>query len=91
MTTDDASRDFAIPACSQSCSCALHLHAVAVRTKDDSTTALSQVTLIYHTKLDDDLRTAAEKLRTALSEAPSSSEAAVTVIGRSHKQVLLLS
>lgn len=49
-----------------------------------------QVTLIYHKKLDDDWRAAAEKLRTALSEAPSSSEAAVTVIGRSHKQVLLV-
>ena len=53
----------------------------------DAMVRLSQVTLIYHKKLDDDWRAAAEKLRTALSEAPSSSEAAVTVIGRSHKQV----
>ena len=46
-----------------------------------------QVTLIYHKKLDDNWQAAAEKLRTALAGAPSSSESAVSVIGRSHKQV----
>ncbi len=49
---------------------------------------LRQVTLIYHKKLDDDWQAAAEKLRTVLAETPSSSESAVSVIGRSHKQVL---
>ena len=56
------------------------------RPANETTLHLYQVTLIYHKKLDDDWRAAAEKLRTALSEAPSCSEAAVTVIGRSHKQ-----
>ena len=52
---------------------------------------LEQVTLIYHKKLDHDWTAAAQKLRTSLAEAPSSSEAAIPIIGRSHKQVLSFS
>jgi len=62
------------------------LHVLQKRPACDRPLSSSQVTLIYHKKLDDDWRAAAEKLRTALSEAPSCSEAAVTLIGRSHKQ-----
>lgn len=50
----------------------------------------TQVTLIYHKKLDEEWKAAANKLRVTLAEAPSSSEEAVTIIGRSHKQKMEL-
>ena len=46
--------------------------------------------MIYHKKLDDEWKAAANKLRSVLAEAPSSCEEAVTIVGRSHKQKMEL-
>lgn len=50
----------------------------------------AMVTLIYHKKLNDNWKTAAEELRASLSSLPSSTDGIVQVIGRSRGQKLEL-
>ena len=46
----------------------------------------AMITMIYHKKLGADWQAAAQKLRPLLGACPSSSQPAVDIIGRSHKQ-----